>query len=81
MVTDKPARISAKRIRSAQVALVAPWQMMVTCEQCGEHFTILHSTEADGVALASRQAKWLSETLTWDHIQENKHKASILLPG
>lgn len=80
MVTDKAASTSAKRIRRSQGSLVAPWQMMVTCDQCGEQFAFLHSLEAEGVALATRQAKSLAEILTWDHIQEQRHKASITIP-
>ncbi len=81
MVTDRSLRISAKRIRGAHLAEIPSIRMTVTCDQCGEKFGIAYSPEAAGVALVNRQAKWLTEHLVWDHIQENKHKGSILLPA
>jgi len=80
VVTDRPLRSSAKRIRRSQAGLAAPWQMMVKCEQCGEEFGIAHGPAAAELAVAARQAKWLAEQFVWDHIQENKHKGCINLP-
>ena len=78
----------AKRVRqtSASPALTtspAKTQVIkvVVCQQCGERFAIAHDLTALDPQLAERQAAWLADQFVWDHIQENKHRGSITLPG
>lgn len=52
----------------------------VLCDTCGEQFQITHRTPQCDAELAQRQARWLIDCLTWDHIQETKHRATIDLP-
>lgn len=52
----------------------------VLCETCGFYYAIEHRAGSEDPALASRQATWLADHFVWDHIQENKHQASIRLP-
>jgi Fe2+ or Zn2+ uptake regulation protein len=54
--------------------------VVTTCEECGERFEITHAPEPAAEALAHRQAKWLTQQFTWDHIQETRHRGTILLP-
>jgi hypothetical protein len=53
----------------------------VACDSCGERFEISHQAASQDPALAERQVAWLQEQFVWDHIQENRHRASINLPG
>jgi len=34
----------------------------------------------EDVALAKKQAAWVTDQLVWDHIQERKHHGTIALP-
>ena len=52
----------------------------VVCAECGVRFQITHQASASDVQLAERQAAWLADQFVWDHIQEQKHRASIELP-
>lgn len=71
----------AKRMRTSHDPLVGIVTMRtVHCEKCGFHYAIEHRVGSEDPALASRQAVWLAEHFVWDHIQENKHQASIRLP-
>lgn len=54
---------------------------VVECSECGESFAIGHDPACPDQALAERQAAWLQERFVWDHIQENKHRGSIVLPA
>lgn len=54
---------------------------IVTCSDCGNRFEIDHRAESQDVELAAKQAVWLRDHFVWDHIQEQKHRASIRLPG
>lgn len=53
----------------------------VVCDNCGALFAIGHGLADQDPALATRQAVWLSDKFVWDHIQEEKHRNSIDLPG
>ena len=73
----------AKRLRRSDDE-VAPDMMtmqVVVCDQCGVRFGIGHRFDAQDNALAVRQATWLLQQFTWDHIQESKHHQTITLPA
>jgi hypothetical protein len=72
----------AKRLRKNKESAPGTIVMKtVVCPQCGEQFAIGHKQALQDPQLASRQATWLQDQFVWDHIQENKHQASIRLPG
>lgn len=72
----------AKRLtRSDEVAPDMMTMQVVVCEQCGRRFGIGHHYDSQDAALALRQAKWLLQHFTWDHIRETKHHQSIPLPA
>jgi hypothetical protein len=77
----------AKRIRqtNAPPAPAPPAKThvirIVVCQTCGDRFAISHDITAVDPELAARQAVWLAEHFVWDHIQENRHRGSITLPG
>jgi hypothetical protein len=52
----------------------------VVCSNCGQRFAIRHDPAVQDIALAKRQASWVTDKLVWDHIQERKHHGSIDLP-
>ena len=54
---------------------------VVVCSECGERFAISHEPASQDAALAGRQAAWLREIFTWDHIQETRHRGYITLPA
>jgi hypothetical protein len=78
----------AKRVRQtnappAPTAPPAKTQVIkvVVCQQCADRFAISHDLTNLDPQLAERQAVWLADQWVWDHIQENKHRSSITLPG
>ena len=79
---------TAKRMRQTS-AVPAPGSppartqivKVVVCQQCGDRFAISHDLAALDPELAERQAAWLADQFVWDHIQENKHRSSVTLPG
>jgi hypothetical protein len=72
----------AKRLnRSGEVAPDMMTMEIVVCDQCGSRFGIGHRYDAQDATLASRQATWLLQQFTWDHIREVKHHQSIPLPA
>jgi hypothetical protein len=54
---------------------------VVVCAECGERFAISHNLLSQDAALAERQAVWLQDIFVWDHIQETRHRATIVLPA
>lgn len=74
---------TAKRIRQNKDAATPKTVVMnmVECGECGDRFAICHHINAQDPALAERQAVWLKDQFVWDHIQEDKHRASIALPA
>jgi hypothetical protein len=73
---------SAKRLRhDDEVAPDMITMEVVVCDECGARFGIGHRVAAHDPALAIRQAAWLREQFTWDHIRESKHSGSIPLPA
>ena len=54
---------------------------VVVCDTCGVRFGIGHRVDAVNEELATRQATWLLQQFTWDHIREVKHHQSISLPA
>lgn len=54
---------------------------VVACDECGERFSISHDLLSQDAALAERQAVWLQSIFVWDHIQEARHRSSIVLPA
>jgi hypothetical protein len=73
---------TAKRVRhSTEQKLDVVLMMIVTCVDCGNQFAIGHPPEIQDAELARRQANWLKDQFVWDHIQEQKHRASIRLPA
>jgi len=72
---------TARRMRPG-LAISPAFTVMteVVCGECGVRFHITHRAPANDGALAARQAVWLADKFVWDHIQENKHRASIELP-
>jgi hypothetical protein len=54
---------------------------VVVCAECGERFAISHDSLSQDAALAERQAAWLRDHFVWDHIQETRHRALIILPA
>ncbi len=81
MVTT-PVPLSARRLRRSAADSSDPAShLVVTCDECGDRFDIAHAPNVVAVALATRQAKWLIDQFTWDHIQETKHKGSIKMPA
>jgi len=84
MLADRPvahvcgiAKRLGKRPATAPNVIV---MKIVTCQDCGAQFAIGHDISLRDADLATKQAVWLSEQLVWDHIQENKHRGSIVLP-
>jgi|SRR5690349_126980 len=72
----------AKRItRSDEVAPDMVTMQIVVCDECGVRFGIGHRFDAQDEVLATRQAGWLVQQFTWDHIRETKHHQSIPLPA
>ena len=74
---------TAKRIRQNKDAATPKTVVMnvVECSECGDRFAICHHMNSQDPALAERQAVWLKDQFVWDHIQEDKHHASIALPA
>jgi hypothetical protein len=72
---------TARRVRSSSTAS-PDWKVVATvvCDQCGDHYQITHRSPTQDEVLGQRQATWLADKFVWDHIQENKHRASIDLP-
>lgn len=71
----------AKRMRTSRDSVAGIVTMTtVSCDKCAFHYAIEHRSGAEDADLAARQAAWLADRLVWDHIQENKHQASIRLP-
>jgi ribosomal protein L32 len=54
--------------------------LIVTCPQCGDRYSIAHQVPCPDPTLAERNAAWLQDRFVWDHIQESRHRGSILLP-
>jgi hypothetical protein len=81
--TGFATRDMAKRLRHTVENAPARNVVMqiVECFQCGQRFAISHSPASQDVQLAEKQATWLKDRLVWDHIQENKHPGSVLLPA
>lgn len=52
----------------------------VTCGNCGQRFAISHDRPLQNALLAAKQASWVADQLTWDHIQERKHHGTMKLP-
>ena len=72
----------AKRLRhSDEVSPDMATMQIVTCETCGVRFGIGHYHTSTNAVLATRQANWLIQQFTWDHIRESKHHQSIALPA
>lgn len=72
----------AKRLRdSDEVSTDMATMQIVVCDECGVRFGIGHYYMTQDVALAARQANWLIQQFTWDHIRESKHHQSIALPA
>jgi hypothetical protein len=55
--------------------------MTASCDQCAARFAIVHPVGEQNPGLAQKQAAWLRERFTWDHIQQRKHAGSVPLPG
>jgi hypothetical protein len=73
---------TAKRLRhNVQTVSNAVLMTTVVCDECGARFAITHIPSFQDVALAEKQVAWLKDKFVWDHIQENKHSGSILLPS
>lgn len=53
---------------------------VIECSNCGERFEISHQPACQDARLAELQAAWLQEQFVWDHIQEVRHRGSIVLP-
>jgi transcription elongation factor Elf1 len=70
----------AKRLRLAEHPSQAVLMETVVCGKCGQRFAIRHDPGSQDVALAQKQAAWVTDQLVWDHIQERKHHATIELP-
>ena len=71
----------AKRMRNARETLQGIVTMRtVRCDTCGSCYAIEHPSGGSDDKLADRQGRWLEERFASDHIQENKHPASIPLP-
>jgi hypothetical protein len=88
-VVDNPShsRLAiAKRMRQNSTGPApgaSPAQVInvVVCPQCGDRFAICQDLIGLDSQLVERQAAWLADQFVWDHIQENKHRSSITLPG
>ena len=73
---------TAKRLRGNSMDIPnAVVMKVVACEQCSARFAIGHPPGLQDERLAERQAVWLADRLVWDHIQENKHPGSRILPS
>lgn len=74
---------TARRLRHKTESAAARTVVMnvVVCAECGQRFAISHEPASQNAALAERQAVWLQDHFVWDHIQENKHRALIMLPA
>ena len=55
-------------------------ELIIVCPDCGDSFSIVGQVPCLDSALARSRGAWLLDQFVWDHIQENKHKASITLP-
>jgi len=74
---------TARRLRHKTENAAARTVVMsvVVCPECGQRFAISHDPASQDALLAERQAAWLKDHFVWDHIQENKHRALIMLPA
>ena len=74
---------TARRLRNSTEKAFPRTVVMnvVVCGQCGQRFSISHDLVSQNAELAERQGTWLLDRFVWDHIQENKHRATIALPG
>ena len=72
----------ARRVRKSMLPGSPNFTVMtvVVCGDCGAEFQIGHRSNYQDSSLAGRQAVWLADKFVWDHIQENKHPASVDLP-
>ena len=70
----------ATRMRGATSDADALVMETVVCDKCGQRFAICHNPGFEDVALAKKQAAWVTDQLVWDHIQERKHPGTIELP-
>jgi hypothetical protein len=70
-------RVRGKREVSDRVVEITT----VACSSCADRFTISHDAQNADLHLAGLQAAWLQERLTWDHIQERKHRGLLDLPS
>jgi hypothetical protein len=52
----------------------------IVCADCGQRFAVNVDPALQTDELTKRQASWVVEQLTWDHIQERKHHGTIKLP-
>jgi hypothetical protein len=78
----RTANGSARRLRRGdEVAPDMITMEIVVCDTCGARFGVGHRVTAHDPALAVRQAAWLREQFTWDHIRETKHPGAIPLPA
>ncbi|HLJ27248.1 MAG TPA: hypothetical protein VKY85_11115 [Candidatus Angelobacter sp.] len=53
----------------------------VVCDKCGQRFAIDRGTAFQNPELAKKQTSWVTDQLTWDHIQERKHHGTMDLPS
>jgi hypothetical protein len=75
---------TARRLRQKTETAAARTSIVmsvVVCPECGQRFAISHDPAAQDPVLAERQATWLQDQFVWDHIQESKHRALIMLPA
>ena len=70
---------TAKRLRKHDGAAMVS-ELVVVCLECGERFSIAKEVPCVDQPRVTRLTHWLLDKLVWDHIQENKHPGSILLP-
>ena len=67
----------ARRLRGlAEHPSAATLMETVVCSKCGQRFAICHDPGFEDVALAKKQAAWVTD----QHIQERKHHGTTELP-
>ncbi len=53
----------------------------VVCDKCGQRFAFPSDPGGHSTGLTGKQAAWVADQLVWDHIQERKHPATMILPS
>jgi hypothetical protein len=76
----KPSIVARRLRKSADADHSHNPMETVVCGKCGQRFVIDTASSAPNAELTEKRMAWIEDQLTWDHIQERKHHASMELP-